>query len=51
MYIDKWTLGSIWSKQIKSDLTQAPVLAPHKKETKLAADVSSYGLVGIVFHA
>jgi len=37
-------------EQIKSDLTQAPVLALYdpNKETKVAADASSFGLAGVI---
>ena len=37
-------------EQIKSDLTRAPVLALYdpNKETKVAADASSFGLDGVI---
>jgi len=50
---NQWTWGSDQQKafeQIKSDLTQAPVLALYdpNKETKVAADASSFGLAGVI---
>jgi len=50
---NQWTRGSEQLKafqQIKSDLTQAPVLALYdpNKETKVAADASSFGLSGVI---
>ena len=50
---NKWTWGGEQQKtfeQIKADLRQPPVLALYdpNKETKIAADASSYGLGGVV---
>ena len=50
---NKWTWGNAQQKafgQMKVDLARAPVLALYdsNKETKVAADVSSYGLGGVV---
>ena len=50
---NQWTWGSEQQKafeQIKYDLTQAPVLALNdpNKETKVAADASSFGLGGVI---
>ena len=50
---NKWTWGNAQQKafeQIKVDLARAPVLALYdpNTETKVAADVSSYGLGGVV---
>ena len=49
----QWTWGKAQQKafkEIKVDLARAPVLALYdpNKETKIAADVSSYGLGGVV---
>ena len=50
---NKWTWGGEQQKafeEIKADLRQPPVLALYdpNKETKIAADASSYGLGGVV---
>lgn len=50
---NQWKWGSERQKtveQIKPDLTQAPVLVLYdpNKETKVAADVSSFGLGGVI---
>ena len=48
---NQWTWGREQQKafeQIKSDLTQAPVLTPNK-ESKVAANASSFGLLGGYF--
>ena len=49
----QWTWGNAQQKafkEIKVDLARAPVLALYdpNKETKIAVDVSSYGLGGVV---